>query len=114
MNKNTTRNADRSNEVLFVGYSVGLQCHQEGSRSPSLVKVEIARTVDQRFYELRAVSGHTLAPMGGKSSKPVRVTAKEWDQRPYSPYDQVQTAIWLLHKCGWEPVALSRDADRSR
>lgn len=34
-------------------------------------------------------------------------------QRPYSPDDQVPTAIWLLHKCGWGPVALSRDADRS-
>ncbi|MDH1557080.1 hypothetical protein N5E86_21755 [Stutzerimonas stutzeri] len=85
----------------FIGYTIGLQARTNTIKRSTLVKAEFERNEDGSV-SIKAVSGHTLAPIGGIAV--VNISAEQWDERPRDPYNDTRQAIWALDLLGFSVV----------
>lgn len=81
----------------FLGYTIGLRAISERLSRPVQSKVEFNRMTDGTV-RLSAVSGNTGGDI--RSITPVFITAAQWEDRPYDPYDRAGLAIWAMDLLG--------------
>lgn len=79
----------------FIGFTIGLNCNGHG-KTGKLLQTEFNRLDDGRV-KLTAVSAHN----GASLKISTVVSAQQYENRPFDPYDNVTEARWAMAQLGF-------------